>query len=119
MSYHCRVTARAIEHFVKVNPPFAGAMQCLQAPARSSTCAQGSRPCIFLENASVGEAQLGGCLLDACILVRPTKHWGILAVGLFPVTEVTASAAENRERVRTGQYQGRLGRTIRKHCFLA
>jgi hypothetical protein len=60
---------------VEMSPPVAEAMHCLQASARSGTCAQGSQPWIFLVralegvshdpgNASVGEARLGGGCLD-------------------------------------------------------
>jgi hypothetical protein len=41
------VTALTAKQYVEMNPPFAGALQEMQAAARLGTCAQGLRPCIF------------------------------------------------------------------------
>jgi hypothetical protein len=64
---------------MELNPPFAGAVHCLQAPARSDSCAQSSKLRIFLtKRISWGGTAwrlLSGCLGGGVEKQTGTIHW--------------------------------------------
>jgi hypothetical protein len=93
----------AAERRMEMNPPIAGAVHCLQAPARSDSCAQKllapKRLEVISVNASVGEARFGRCCLDE-MKQGSAMCWVGHAVSIV-MTSCTRCRARNNPRCYT------------------